>query len=282
MAEQGTTTAVQDAATSGKITSTEAEATSNGETTSIQSEQQTDNAGGEIGTENLPPELEETRKQLMRDYHEKTQKIASERAQLVRELEGHKNQSGMLQQLMQQEWFKKAMEAERARREGHVEDVQVTPEQFEIIKNDPNEFKKFVNGLAEKIVQGKVSPELGRTQETLKEFQTEREFDRVAAKHKDFRDLNEKGLLSEYIKQGMTYETAYKAYKFDTEFQSLDRKAHEKAQEILRETRDGAVSRGGMPQITGEHIIKVRDLEDLLNKGFEAEKKRLKWRAERA
>ena len=62
-----------------------------------------DNA--QLGPDNLAPELEAQKKELLRDYHEKMQAIATEKKQLGGDLYKYKQHSGMLEKLMTQDLF---------------------------------------------------------------------------------------------------------------------------------------------------------------------------------
>src|SRR3990167_835923 len=142
----------------------------NSETTSVQTDGQIVNGDVKLDASNLPPELEETRKQLLRDYHAKTQKLSEEnkkvsddRLRFERDLETFKTDSETLKRLLAQDWFNKAAEDERAKRSGKVDDMQLTDEQFEIVRNDKEAFRRFVTSIAERMV-GKVEPKLNQTQ----------------------------------------------------------------------------------------------------------------------
>ena len=240
-----------------------------GESTAIQSEHG-DNGNGKIGIENtVPPELEETRKQLMRDYHEKMRSIKEDKLRTESENNRLRNEASTLQQLMQQEWFKKATDAERARRSGQVVEIGLSDEEFSTATTDKKAFQNLIYKIADQVASakvGKVEPQLGQNQEALEELKREREFDTVASKYKDFRDLNNQGALDPYLERGFDFETAYARYRLDHH-----PAAPKQETQIDPETqRAGSVSPGGVTRVNGQRIIKAKNLDEAMDLAFEA------------
>lgn len=224
----------------------------------------------QIGAEKLPPELEVTRKELMRDYHSKMQGIKDDRLRFENQMEKYKATDATMQQLLQQEWFKKAATEERARRSGQVPDFNLTDEQFEAARTDKSAFLKLVQNVADQVASakvGRVEPGLGDAQKSLNELKTEREFDRVATKYKDFAGLNEKGALDSYLEKGHDFETAYARYRLDHP------EAAKPAAVPLTETqrREGSVSPGGATRVNGQKIIRAKNFEDAFDAAWLAE-----------
>mgnify|MGYP001612481006 CR=1 FL=1 len=211
--------------------------------------------------QNLSPELEATRKELMRDYHSKMQTIKEDRLRFETESEKLKTANSTLEQLMQQEWFKNAANAERARRQGQITDFNLTEEQFEAAKTDKSAFLKLVQTVADQVASarvGKVEPELGDTRKRLDAMATDRDLERVASnpKYKDFKALNDKGALDVYLKKGHDFETAYAKYK-------LEHPSAPAAAPITDEDkRSGSVSAGGATQVRGQRVIEAKNFED--------------------
>lgn len=245
----------------------------NAESTNAQPAEQTGSAEGQTGQETLPPELEQTRKKLLQDYHVKTQKLAEDRRKLEAEVSRYKDDSGSLQQLMAQDWFKRALEQEKTRRTGKAQLPEPSDEDFQAIQNgDKKAFARAVAELAEKLVQEKVGGPLSTTAEKLKKLESDREFERVAARHKDFRDLSDQGLLDEYLQKGYDPEAAYKQYKFDQDLQELPKKVEQRAQELLQSKKAGSVATNGVSQVKGTKILKAKkgDWGDAFDKVWEA------------
>src|SRR3990167_3986216 len=234
-----------------------ASSTDSGETTGTQADGSA-SVEGELGRKDLAPELEETRKELMRDYHSKMQSIKEDKIRYERETEKLKNSDSTLQQLMQQEWFKAAANTERARRSGQVTDFNLTEEQFEAAKTDKSAFLKLVQNVADQIASakvGRVEPELGDTRKKLEDMTKDRDFERVSAKHKEFKALHEKGALDSYMGKGFDFETAYARYK-------LDHPSVAAAALTGADKRSGSIGVVGNTQVRGQRVIEAKNFED--------------------
>jgi len=248
------------------------------ETQDVQSTAE-DNAAANLDSNELPPELEETRKNLKRDYHSKLQALKERELRIERELKEGEEYKRTFGQLSTQEWFKKAYDEERQRRNGQPTQFEMSDEEFQIMRSDDPRakdlFQKAVLRAAETMVNAKVAPHLNSTKQTVEELKTAKEFDTVASnpKYKDFRELNDKGLLDPYLKKGVSYEQAYKEYKYDHEFEKLqsdfEKKAQDKAQELLEASRNGAISRGGTTSIKGSPIVEASTFDEAFDKVFD-------------
>ena len=240
------------------------------ETTSDQSTQ--NDIGNEELGKTLSPELEKTRKELLRDYHEKLSKTKEDRLRFESELNQARGNSETLTKLMQQEWFKKAMDTERARRNGSIEDLPLTDEDFETAKTDKRAFLKLVSNVAERIASGKMSqvePALGTHQERLENMEIEKEFDSVDRTYKDFKSLNDAGSLDPFLERGLSFEDAYLAYKGKNP-SNIDKLAADKAREMLDLTRAGAVGKTGSVQINGKRVLEASNFDDAFDQTWAA------------
>lgn len=250
---------------------------SNGETTSAQATDEGASGDEKIGPDTLPPELEQTRKQLIRDYHGKTQKLAEDKLRFEQEVERLRSESGSLQKLLGQDWFKKAMEAERGRRSGVVQDVDIADEDIAAISaGDKKAFLRAVNSVVERALAAKVSPHLSQTTESIAQLKTERSFERIANKYKDFGEAHKQGLLKPYLDDGSDYEAAYKQFKFDKEFSDFDSKVEAKANELLQRSKEGSILKGGTARVEGQEIVKAKNFDDAFDKVFAAMKRGVK------
>src|SRR3990167_8797235 len=74
--------------------------------------------GSDLGVKDVPPELVEKQKELMRAFHSKTQALAEKERALQSETAQYKQDAQALYELSKQDWFKKAVEIEKAQRNG--------------------------------------------------------------------------------------------------------------------------------------------------------------------
>ena len=237
------------------------------ESPAVQSEGKADNQQGEtIGPEKIPAELAETRKQLLADYHKKTQELANER----KALEPLKGESETLRKLMEADWFKQAYAAEKEARQGRVS--QVPDEALSNVGLSREAFELVKSSLAKEF-EAKYGRQLSSTAQTVENLAMEKEFMTFAKANPDAVDLRERGLLDPYLKKGADYELAYKAAKFDLEKIEGPARTQQKAAEILSAKKAGSVDKGGIPKVTGQRIMqtKGKSLDQILTDLFHAE-----------
>src|SRR3990167_4546378 len=103
----------------------------------------------------VPPELEETKKNLLRDYHAKMAEFAIAQ-----------KDSTTLQKLFQQEWFKRAMDAEKSKKSGAALAFELTDDQFEAAKSDKRAFLELAKQVAETVVASRVDDKIASLHET--------------------------------------------------------------------------------------------------------------------
>ena len=181
----------------------------------VQSDTEND-SGGTLESTNIPPELEETKKNLLRDYHKKTQAFSEERGKLNSEIEKFKRDAETLYDLAGRDWFKRALDEEKTRRSGSsVEEL--SDDEFEAIKNDKRVFREFLTKRDKSISDGlrdEFKTEFNKLSSSQQAILTEKEFDSTAnAYGADFLAANKNGELDVYLDKDFDYETAYQLYK---------------------------------------------------------------------
>jgi hypothetical protein len=234
---------------------------------SVQSEGQ-DNADDT----NLPPELLEVKKSLLRDYHEKTQKLASKERELDGQLKDFKWSHELLAGLKQEPWFQKAYQDEKARREGRLADEELNEDQFEKIKSDPRAFREYIQRFAER-VGSKYEAPLSNAHKELQFLKQEQEFEVVAKKHPELRQLRESGALDQYRSKGHDWESAFALHKLRNGGKSNQTEILKEAERLLAAKRAGAVDRSGTTSVKGVKVIQANNLMDALDKAFDAAEK---------
>jgi hypothetical protein len=220
----------------------------------------------------LPPELEDTRKSLLKDYHAKMQAFAEKERQMQAETAAFKEDSQTLRQLAQTDWFRKALEAQRAERNGNGQaSLDLTDEQFETIRNDKRAFAEFVSGLAEKVAEKKFGPKLNATQEKLGRFEEAKEIEQLSAKYPGFSELKASGALDVHLKQGSDYKTAYALAMLDNPQKSQSTKQADpqvEAERLLAAKKNGSVPNSGLGTRGKAPVVNVKkgNLDDLMDK----------------
>ena len=107
-----------------------------------------------LGVE-VPPELKEKEKELLRAFHSKTQALAERERTIGAEVEEYKRDAMALYDLAKQDWFKKAVETEKGRRTGKgSQAAEITEETFEALKSDKRAFQDFLAQRDKDIVDG--------------------------------------------------------------------------------------------------------------------------------
>lgn len=223
----------------------------------------------DLGPSDLPPELEEPRKALLRDYHEKTTKLATERKQWDDERKALKNQSEILTRLMDEPWFKKAYDAEKAVRTGAALPQDLSEDQLQEMGSNPRKLVEFMQKYLETVVENKLAPSLKKTTSEVRQLQAEKEKDRLGDEHSDFKNAFDSGALDKYLDQGHGYESAYAMWRLKHGSKSLKSEAEKEAERILAARRAGAVERTGAPRVNGSQVVKAKSLSEALDKAFE-------------
>lgn len=233
-------------------------------------------SGGEantetLGTHDLPPEMQEVQKKLMQDYHAKTQKLAEKTRQFEGELSQHKNNSQILGQLMDQDWFKKAYEQEKNKRNGGIVAEDLSDEQFDAIRNDKRAFADYLRKFAETVAENRVGTKLNNTEAELRALKTDRVKDQLGATYKDFKPAFDAGHLDKYLSQGSSLESAYALWKVKEAGATSKNDVLGEAERLLAARKAGAVERPGSAQPRGaERVYKARSLHDALDVAFKA------------
>jgi len=239
----------------------------------VQSGAATDNPSSDIENADVPPELAETKKNLLRDYHEKMARLKDERGKYQSELDAAKKDSAVLQRLFQQEWFKKAMDSEKSRKAGAALNFELTDEQFDSVRTDKRAFLELTRQVAEKIVEDKYGDRLSELGQTTSELRADREFDRVASRYgEDFTRLNDEGALDPYLKAGFDYDTAYAKASLAarTKGGGMDGAVRKEAERLLMSRKQQTVEKTGAGKVGGSKVIKARNFSDAISKSLEA------------
>lgn len=236
-------------------------------------EENRDGQPGQTGTsgeklaDNLPPELETKHKELLKAFHEKTQKLADDRRQLELETARYKQDAEVLYGLADKQWFKKAIEDEKARRSGAS--MEISDDDLEAARTDNKAFRELLSRRDKAITESlrsEFKPEFDKLTEHQKELVTEREFDTVAEEYgADFRKANDEGLLDPYLNKGLDYESAFKLLEADNG--RLAKKASR--QESLISKRSGSIEKTGMATTRGGPVHKVRNLDEAISRALE-------------
>lgn len=223
----------------------------------------------ELGPRELPPEMESARKELHRDYHEKTQKLAAERRVFEEELKTHKQNTEVLQRLFDQPWFQKAYEAEKAVRNGSALPENMTDDQWHDL-SDPRKLVDYMRKYLETIVENKLAPELKRTVSEVRRLRTDKEADDMARDYPDFKEAKESGALDKYLDQGINNEQAYAMWRLKNGPKNLEHEAKREAERILAARKSGSVEKSGVPVVTGQQIFEADTLNEAIDKAFDA------------
>lgn len=227
-----------------------------------------DGSGEESPDNDLPPELQEARKKLFRDYHEKTQKLAEERKALEGKLTDLQKSHQALTELMQDEGFKHWYKSEKARRTGAViAEEDLSDEAFDKIRNDPRAFREHLNRYAQSI-EARVLEKTSRADREVRELRTELEHEKLSKRYPDFKKVLDSGVLDSFKRDGYSDETAYALYKLRNSATD-DKKVQAEAQRVLAERRAGAVDRPGVTQVRGERVIKAKTFEEFFDRAMD-------------
>lgn len=228
----------------------------------------TDGNGSDLGVKEVPPELKGKEKELLRAFHLKTQELAEERKNLAQ----YEKDAKAFYGLTDQDWFKTAIEAEKARRQGRV--TEISDEEFEAVKNDKRAFTDLLAKRDKDVamrIQSEFKPELERLKSTQQQLAANRAEEAIAAKYgADYLDAKETGALDKYLER-FDPETAFILHQ-----QSQGKVAGKKPAAPAPDRRDAIVDKGGMSHTRGGPVSKAKDLESYLDRAFELSAKGVK------
>lgn len=223
----------------------------------------------------LPPELEDTRKSLLRDYHAKLKGFSEKERQMQSELGAAKEDSATLRQLVQTDWFRSALDSYRAGKNGNAQNqapLEMSDEQFENIRSDKRAFEQYVSSLAEKVADKKYSREIETHKRELGRIGEEREIELLSGKYPGFKELNESGALKPYLQKGLTYKLAYAEAMLDNPqpkaFVQKTGDLQVEAERLITQKKQGSVpqsgfgTRGKLPVVN----VKKGSLDDIIDK----------------
>lgn len=217
----------------------------------------------------VPPELEETKKNLLRDYHEKMASVKQEKEQFQSELAVARKDSATLQRLLQQEWFKQAVESEKARKAGSPLSFELTDDQFEAARTDKRTFLELTKQIAQKVIESTVGDKLSHLSERTEALSSDREFERTAREYGDeFKTFKDAGKLDSYLKQGYDYETAFAKAKLAERGKSPD-DVSKKAEELLRQRKQQVTEKDGK-RASGSRVIKAKTFDEAISRSLDA------------
>ena len=240
-----------------------------GETRSVQATQEA-NADGEQEGNTLPPELAAKEKELMRGFHEKTQALAKRERELLADADKFKSESDTLQQLVQTEWFKKAAQAEKARRNG--ESQELTDEDFEAVRSDKRAFNDYLKRRDDSL-ETRIKSEIARVAKATESLHEDRELERLEDKYgDDFKTLKSDGGLDKYLKQGYSYEDAFIKADFEANRSTRTQKLSEEAQRLITAKKAGSVDKPGVTRVSGSQVFKAKNksFSDVFDRVMEA------------
>jgi hypothetical protein len=221
----------------------------------------TQDGAGNHGAELTPEQLKEKEKELLRGFHSKTQALAEKE----RALDQYVKDARAFYGLSDQQWFKQAVEAEKARRAGAGPDL--SDEAFEALKSDKKAFLEYQSRRDKALVESVTSqfkPELEKLGKSQEELHANREFEGVAAKYgKAFKDANDTGALDSYLQKGLDYDTAFILHE-----QAHGRVAG-KAPATPADRRGSITDKGGMSSARGGPVVKAKSLDDYLDRALD-------------
>lgn len=236
----------------------EGESNVEGQESSTQGQEGNVSEGSLLEAGNLSPELEETRKQLMADYHSKTQKLAEEKRQMEAKMQGFQEKASMLDNLLTQDWFVKVLEG---RRNGQ-QDPGLSQEELEqagIGKETASALDKIVQARLDAALR-KLEPTLKSHNAELRELKLEKERAVFRKVYPDFSKVEETEAYKKLEAQHGP-KTAYALARLEVSPQS----STQEAERILAARKAASVAKGGPTRVEGRRVVKSKSLDETLN-----------------
>jgi len=244
-----------------------------GEQTAIGETQEVQSAGADNLLEgDVPPELQEKQKELVRAFHDKTQELAKQRKDWETKLAEADNTTATFKRLLEQPWFQKAYSEWKDNRNAESKPV-LNEETYQKILADPRAFEEVVR----KLVREESGAKLGQHDEALRKLTHEREFDAAARDlGPEFKKFNDDGLLEPHLRAGYDFKAAYALAKLERGKNGDSERISQEAQRQLAAKKAGAVGKVGLSNVNASKVLRVKRGEDawsVFDKLFEAKMK---------
>lgn len=215
-----------------------------------------------VADANLPPEVIEAKKNLVKDYHAKTQKLAKQQRLFESENASFKQDAEFFRSLAKQPWF---VEAYDSQRKGKVEEFNLSKEEFDEATTSPDAMAKIMRRAFETWGKSMFGNELGQTKQTLIKLQEQQEISQLSVKYPDFKPMLDSGELRGYLDKGQGFASAYALAKLEDggpDALEDEAKAEAAAEKLLKKKKAAAVSKGGVATPKGARIVKAKSFED--------------------
>ena len=248
-----------------------------------QAEGQEDTGADSLERKDLPPELEEVRKNLLRDYHSKTGKLAEERKLLQAKYERDAADAKALREIATEDWFKSAIDAEKKRRSGTVEDTEMSDEEFQQVRDDKRAFADLINKRINSVLEARLGAELSSHRKEIMELRRDREHERLADEHGvTFTKAKSDGALDEYVQKGYSLEDAFAKYMLKNKQRQPDNKDVEReAERLLAAKKNGSVNKDGTMSPRGVRVVQAGNFSDVVDHVWKASQEGQKVKIER-
>lgn len=146
----------------------------------------------------------------------------------------------------------------------------LTPEQYAELQADPVKMQNFLDRRIEAKAQEMIAPALTRAQSEIEVLKRSNEIQNVANAHKDFWELDEKGLIEKTMMRypNLSAEDAYWLAKRP----GMEAEAMQKAHDTIKKKQGMVVEKPGVTT-NGPKVVKVKSKTELMERAYEYAKR---------
>lgn len=263
------TQALDQAATEVESTATAAGGDSGSDIETTKDSTQGGSGSSSLGVDGVPAELADKEKELLRAFHTKTQALAEKERQIREESNQYKQDAQAFYELSKQNWFKQAVEAEKALRSGAPAEI---PDEALTDKRVLQEFLQKRDEAMMNRVKAQLAPELQKLGKSQADLLAERELSAAVTKYgDDFAKAKDDGSLAPYLKE-YDPETAYKLFCQDNGRVAGVRKESGRSED----RKATVVEKSGMGKARGGPVVKAANLSEALDRAFDLARRGVK------
>ena len=170
-----------------------------------------------------------------------------------------KEYAGEYEQLLRapefQEWYRGLKQPKRNEIPQEMSD-----EEFQAALGNKNSLSALIRSEAKRLLDSEYAPQLREVKLESEFVKKTSELEKVMTKYPDFVDLDDRGLIEPLIKEGLSFERAYKLAKWE----NLDEEVDRRARGLVDKKKAASVEKPGATSGAKSRRVKVKTKEEAM------------------
>ena len=160
-----------------------------------------------------------------------------------------------------QEWYKGLKAPKQP-----APEQEITDEQFQAALSDKKNLSALIRAEAKRLLDSEYAPQLSEVKRENDFVKKSSELDKVMTKYPDFADLDDRGLIEPLVREGLSFERAYKLAKWENFNEEVDRRARG----LVEKKKAASVEKPGATANAKSRRVKVKSKEEAMMIAAEA------------